>query len=660
MAQNTYIGISDKAKELSNAFIGIDGKARQITAIYIGDKNGKAQLCWSAGGLPGLYKDDELIVSWKDMKKADCCHIDEDSQYVRSTFAHDIASNATWQTANKLIIPSNVTKIGRYAFYYDETPIQINWPRSHITTFGEQAFRSSKVINFQGNVYEDAFPETLQVINTRCFQGITGMTHVSLPKNLTTIGFAAFGFCSNLKTVNIPSSVMFIGPGAFPGSPIVKFTVDANNKYFINYNDDLYSKSYKTLNCYAAGKSNTSISLHSNTTILAQCSFYGASNLTQLNIPSGVQEIHAEAFEKCTNAKILTIPSTVTSISEDWVFCSCDSLYKITVDSQNSKFKTDINECSLYDTNGVFYKYAPASSRTTYGLDSTVTKIIGEAFMNAKNLTSILITGNSGNLAILDRAFYGCEKLQSIPLNKRTITDLGEEAFRETRLTSLNLSNTTVTELPNYLCAKCQQLQSIQFADTIKTIGQHSFRECISLTSIQFPSALEDIGYAAFTGCNSLTSIDFSKCTNLKSINSSAFSGCDSLATIDFSGCTALYSIGSDAFKNCPIVTLDFSGCTSLKLSGYAFQNITTLKHVDLGGTTMTQLLDFSFSGCTALETIILPSSMATIFGNAFKNCSKLTTVYFTGTQSQWDKIRIIDEGNNYLKNATIICNYVD
>ena len=46
------------------------------------------------------------------------------------------------------------------------------------------------------------------------------------------------------------------------------------------------------------------------------------------------------------------------------------------------------------------------------------------------------------------------------------------------------------------------------------------------------------------------------------------------------------------------------------------------------------------FSGYPNLQTIIIPESVISISSYAFKNCTSLKTINYTGTEEQWNAIR--------------------
>ena len=116
-----------------------------------------------------------------------------------------------------------------------------------------------------------------------------GDAYVRFSENYYTsndkLGDYAFSGCSGLTSLTLPSSVTSIGRGAFHG-------------------------------CWKL----TSLTIPSGVTSIGYSAFRGCSGLTSLTIPSGVTSIGNYAFYGCSGLTSLTIPSGVTSIG-DYAFC---------------------------------------------------------------------------------------------------------------------------------------------------------------------------------------------------------------------------------------------------------------------------------------------------------------------------------------------------
>ena len=128
-----------------------------------------------------------------------------------------------------------------------------------------------------------------------------GDAYVRFSENYYTsndkLGDYAFSGCSGLTSLTLPSSVTSIGRGAFHG-------------------------------CWKL----TSLTIPSGVTSIGYSAFRGCSGLTSLTIPSGVTWIDSEAFRGCSGLTSLTIHSGVTSIG-NYAFQDCSGLTSLTIPS---------------------------------------------------------------------------------------------------------------------------------------------------------------------------------------------------------------------------------------------------------------------------------------------------------------------------------------
>ena len=58
------------------------------------------------------------------------------------------------------------------------------------------------------------------------------------------------------------------------------------------------------------------------------------------------------------------------------------------------------------------------------------------------------------------------------------------------------------------------------------------------------------------------------------------------------------------------------------------------------------------FNRCSALTEVTIPASVTEVRGFSFMGCTALTDVYYTGTQAQWDAVRIDTSYGDPFKNA--------
>ena len=171
--------------------------------------------------------------------------------------------------------------------------------------------------------------------------------------------------------------------------------------------------------------------------------------------------------------------------------------------------------------------------------------------------------------SIADRAFEGCENLQSVTMSG-SVTAIGDCVFLHCQsLKSATIPN-CMTRIPIGTFGGCASLQSVTIPDGVTSIENSAFSGCHSLQSVAIPASVTWIGAEAFMGCSSLRSVTIPK--GVEKIAKETFYGCSSLQSVTIPGgvtwidedafcaCSSLRSvtipdsvtrIGPDAFAHC-------------------------------------------------------------------------------------------------------------
>ena len=487
------------------------------------------------------------------------------------------------------------------------------------------------------------------------FYNCKGLTSVTIPNSVTSIGNYAFSGCSGLTSVTIGNSVTSIGSGVFNGcTGLMSITIPDSVTSIGNYT-------------FSGCSGLTSVTIPDSVTSIGDYAFRGCSGLTSVTIPDIVTSIGDYAFCNCTGLTSITIPDRVTSIGS-YAFSGCSSLESITIPFVGAKAGVTSSDTYQYpfgyifgtssNTGGVAtkqYYYGNSTSSTTYdtyyipsSLKSvTVTggNILYGAFYNCTGLTSVTIPDSVTSIG--SDAFRGCTGLSSITIPD-IVTSIGDSAFSGcSGLTSVTIGN-SVTNIGSSAFSGCRGLASIIIPDSVTSIGSRAFSYCTGLTSITIPDSVTSIGSRAFDGCSGLTSITIP--AGVTSIGDSAFSSCGKLQYIyitdiaawcNVSGLENLMKYGSSDKKlylNDALVTSVTISDGVTSIPDDAFRGCTGLTSVTIPDS-VTSIGSRAFYGCSGLTSITIPDSVTSIGDYAFYNCTGLTSI-------------IVDEGNTKYHSA--------
>lgn len=155
---------------------------------------------------------------------------------------------------------------------------------------------------------------TVTTIADSAFQKNAVVTHVVIPDTVKHIGTYAFLECTSLAKIDIPLSVKTIGGTAFGKTPWLESQMDT----FVTVGDGVLIK---------INSKKSTLEVPEGVKYISNA-FYYIGTVKEIKLPSTVTGIGDFAFAVCIKLDTLTLPSSITYMSENAIY-ECKSLKSI-------------------------------------------------------------------------------------------------------------------------------------------------------------------------------------------------------------------------------------------------------------------------------------------------------------------------------------------
>ena len=585
-------------------------------------------------------------------------------------------------------IPDGITEIGGGAFSYSGLQSVIFESNSRLAYIGTNAFEGCNLseIDIPASVLkigdwaftsnpllrvEFAENAALHFIGEGAFENCQMLDTIALPASLRTIGDFAFQ-SSGLTEVTVPAGVTTLGDGAFSRcADLSAVTVEKGNAVYHDIDGVVYTLDNLTIHTYPAGKAGENYTLETTTQIVAPWAFAGAVNLMTVELPESLVQISEYGFAYCKNMQYIHIPDNVLQIGR-YSFAYDWNLYSVS-----------FNETSKLPR--ISFGAFAYSGLTSFTVPSNVSTMAQKAFEGCVNLTSITFAENSKLESISAYMFDGGNNLQSITfLPGSALTSIQAHGLEGMdRLMYIDFGDAKLTNIDNFAFRFCESLYTLDLPETVTNIGRYAFYGCKSLSELAIPGDMEHIGSYAFLGTNELnlyfaneelpayldenwdhgtrgyyvgvTSVvedgDYRyailESGNIAIIEYLGNAAAVDLTTLNFGA--PITQIGGSAFKDSAVKSIVLPDTlTSIQAEAFAYSNLTSIvipanvtfigreafAHTDIttltfaAGSKLTVMEQYAFEGTKNLKSVTLPASLTTMGTGVFLE-SGLTSVIF-------------------------------
>lgn len=352
----------------------------------------------------------------------------------------------------------------------------------------ENALTLRRTFNTSSAVYAVTGHNTVQLTNTLAsgaFDIPETVVNFGVTYTVTSIGKISNGLfdtgsvlSSNVTSVTVPETVVYIWDGALYGANLQVVTVDEQNAKYSSVDGVLFYYSGKYLLQYPCDRAGTSYTIPDGCTDVAYGAFNGIKNLKSLTIGKDVSGFGLASWGTHYEHSRNSLAGELASICRDL------KGGKISVHAENERFVTEEN--ALYTVDPVYkllrIECVFDKSITSFELGANVFRINFGVFTDCGNLAAITVADGNEYLKSIAGIVYDIEWKEILVIpnaisgdivlsddidNIGTIGSGGQtaETFNRKGITSVTFGK-NVTVLGSYAFAYCSKLTTINYGGT--------------------------------------------------------------------------------------------------------------------------------------------------------------------------------------------------
>ena len=320
---------------------------------------------------------------------------------------------ASFNGANKITgveIPDSVTLISDYAFQYCKSLTKIEIPGTAKKIGNWWGNVNGQIFNGCSNLKEVILEEGIEEISGRAFDSCSKVKEWKLPKSLKRIGPCAFRNIS-VEEFNIPENVESIAATFISSSNLSRINVDSNNKYFTSVDGILFDKDSTRLIKYPENRDGNSYEVPNTVKTIDANAFISCKNLQTIVIADSVEKIGDSAFDG-SKLKTINLGGGITNISNK-PFYGAWNLTNINVITENDKYESE-NGILFNKGKTILIKYPPAIiNGEVYEIPNTVVEIGPQSFYRSQ-IKNVIIPSSVKKIG--SESFFACYNLEEVNL----------------------------------------------------------------------------------------------------------------------------------------------------------------------------------------------------------------------------------------------------
>lgn len=343
-----------------------------------------------------------------------------------------------------------------------------------------------------------------------------------------------------------------------------------------------------------------------------------------------------------TDLSVYSQAGQMTNVNQNVSFLKNNNAYfRLIYDKNVTDGSIDYDTWDLIDKWGLVLQTVDDTYETDISVDNTELEgipIVGigeNALYNDTKINSLSLPSSIER--VKSGAFWKASNLKNVTFadKGKGLKTIGMYAFADcSSLESIDLSNSSITEIPENAFSNCTSLKTVKLPSTVTKIADDAFADCKKLEEIQGLSncKISEIGKDAFAGCYNLKTFDISSAT-ITSLPDTICSNMYALTSIHLP--KTLTSIGTSALEGCKKLEeiTGISDCKLTSIGANAFASCSALKEVDLSKSSFTALPASAFAKDTALTSVKLPDSLTEIGEKAFVGCGAMEKIDLSNTK---------------------------